>query len=363
MRSKKFLQALAVIPAIFTLSGCENWVLPNFDGGVLNPDIHDIRAAEVMDGVKCAMVAFMNEREQQLYLQREADPDGRIKNQETENGTNGFVYQPNALHVTKAIAAHKCLDRNYFWNGKACVPTHCEQESQHPLGVTLWDYQADKTSKGATQCKAIPDYSRFALDHTQSASIELTLMATNNGSVAYNRIDANKLDPRHVFLAPGNSATGAPFPGFTTTLKGTAMVDLTAVMPQSIHGYEQAEAAVDINPALPSFRLFRDDIPQKKEIERIANLLSSNDELQIASFTNIQSTQEEEKVDQKDKAERENASLVNQFLAARDDFIALINNASEENIGLKGEAGVQYAKLVMDYKLPPVDPKKNPRLL
>jgi len=59
---------------ISTISGCaDELLLPNFDGGALNPDIRFLRAAEVISGVKCAMVSFLSERERELIAEREED--------------------------------------------------------------------------------------------------------------------------------------------------------------------------------------------------------------------------------------------------------------------------------------------------
>ena len=234
----------------FQLTACEGLVLPNFDGGALNPDIRFLHTAEVMDGVKCAMVAFMDEREQSLLLQR-LDPRNRESFIRVEDlGSKTMTFDPYGLNATMGVA-NKCPTRDHHYDVKKrqCVPNNCESEAQRPLGVTLWDYTPSSDTKIVNHCVAIPDYSQFALDHTQSASIELTLTATNTGSVSYTKIDANKLDPHHIFVAPGNGQTGAPFPGFSTTSKDATTFDLTAVMPQSLHGYEQGQLPIDA--ALP----------------------------------------------------------------------------------------------------------------
>jgi hypothetical protein len=69
---------LAIVPTLF-LSGCVEATLPRFDGGLLNPEIRLLRAGEILDSVKCAMVAFMHEREHNLLMVRQKTKcmDGR----------------------------------------------------------------------------------------------------------------------------------------------------------------------------------------------------------------------------------------------------------------------------------------------
>jgi hypothetical protein len=64
------------------LSGCESMLLPDFNGGLLNPDIRFLKAGEVMNGVKCAMTAFMIERERQLLKERIAAVENRDRDNE-----------------------------------------------------------------------------------------------------------------------------------------------------------------------------------------------------------------------------------------------------------------------------------------
>lgn len=313
----------------FQLTACEGLVLPSFDGGVLNPDIRFLHTAEVMDGVKCAMVAFMNEREQSL-LQQRLDPRNRESFIRVEDlGSKTMTFDPYGLNATKEVA-NKCPMSDHHFDAKKrqCVPNNCESEAKRPLGVTLWDYKPSSNTKVVNHCVAIPDYSQFALDHTQSASIELTLSATNTGSVSYTKIDANKLDPHHIFVAPGNGQTGAPFPGFSTTSKDVTTFDLTAVMPQSLHGYEQGQLPIDAAFPLipPPYLGYARPVPQS-ELSTVG--------VQEISRPRIL----EEKRAQPSKDEQAKVSLEN-LKAANEDAI----NLDKKSTPPKTQAVIKYIK-------------------
>jgi hypothetical protein len=239
-----------ILPACLSISlfGCTDLMLPRFDGGVLNPDIRYLRAAEVMQGVKCAMVAFMKEREALLHSRRNStDPRLRGDLERIEVKKDKTKYLRNAL--TAPLKAPECeigryVKREEFHLGSnACRPNDCKSKSFPRLSDSLWDYeQVWSKEKGILEdkgCTPVPDYSRFALDSTQSASIELTLVGSNLGQVSYTKIDALSLDPRSRLIAPGGGPNNALFPQLSLNGKDTTTLALTASMPQSIHGFQQ----------------------------------------------------------------------------------------------------------------------------
>jgi len=89
---------------IFTslfVAGCEELALPSFNGGLLNPDIRHLRTAEVMSGVKCAMVSFMAERERRVLQERETYPASSYSF-EAQKGANNeqYHFEKYTLHST-----------------------------------------------------------------------------------------------------------------------------------------------------------------------------------------------------------------------------------------------------------------------
>ena len=114
-----------------------------------------------------------------------------------------------------------------------------ERDSQEvcppQIGKTVWDYKP-RVINGApdSHCTAVPDYSRFALDRTQQATIDLTLLATNQGTVFYDFIDQSRLGGLTNIIAPGNRSTGAVFPKFDITAKDLTTFDMSVQMPQTI---------------------------------------------------------------------------------------------------------------------------------
>ena len=237
-----------VLPLVMAalLPSCAQMYLPQFDGGVLNPDIRVLRAGEIMEGVKCAMVAFMHERELKLLDQRIKNDEHRISS--IEVGQDWKRYRPYELNYPeKAPAYPQCgLNTHYMkdFPGPKCVPNNCDlplvdRGIDQRLGVSVWDHKSKKGGTEPTGCVAVPDYSRFALDPTQSAQIQLQLTALNTGGMNYTRLDATRLPLYPEIIVPGSGPLGIPFPMFNWSAKGTTIFDLNAVMPQSIHTYQQ----------------------------------------------------------------------------------------------------------------------------
>ena len=284
MDIKKFVRILICAPACLHLAGCDTLLLPQFNGGALNPDIRFLQAGEVMNGVKCAMTEFMREREFQLLNRRKKIMLGRRENPEEflllyaaeyPNDYRSFEKQiankenllvnatgkdnplsPYALRVDKPILLRGERQCNFqgdgyqpldltdvrqfrHWEpGKGCVANDLYCPNQ--IGVALWDYGAtdvyrkDAAAGGMGNCAPIPDYSRFALDRTQQASISLQLTATNQGIAFYDMIDARRIGSLQEIITPGSKGAGAVFPRVDFTGKGVTSFDMSVQMPQSI---------------------------------------------------------------------------------------------------------------------------------
>jgi hypothetical protein len=206
---KDFIPTALVATATCALASCSELVLPRFDGGLLNPDIRLLRAGELMEGSKCAMAAFMHEREQFLISERESEyrvGHGRLHDIETQGGDPKKYFSPYEINVTEPVAKHyKTIGRTCGKNmhyghalnddgteiaGAAddCVANKCDialSRTHSNLGESVWDYQStiDKNKTKIKGCTPVPDYSRFALDPTQTASVQLTLTAINTGFI------------------------------------------------------------------------------------------------------------------------------------------------------------------------------------
>ncbi len=307
------------------LGSCESMVLPDFEGGVLNPDIRFLRAGEVMNGVKCAMTEFLIEREQEIMAERvdtvvrrrestfaekrflllygaEYSSDysnttananlGRL-GKDDHNGTQNEL-NPYGLHLDSisshideiresdvdprggGVLAGLCWPltdgkyRHWDVDKKQCVINVPDKDTRgdelagkgtcpQQIGVTIWDYKA-KSKNGIpnSQCTTVPDYSRFALDQTQQASIDLTLTATNQGTVFYDYINPSGLGALKEIIAPGNHVTGAVFPKAEFTAKGMTIFEMSAQMPQTIFQAPGPDSPYEI-PAAKSAKAIRKD--------------------------------------------------------------------------------------------------------
>jgi hypothetical protein len=80
---------------------------------------------------------------------------------------------------------------------------------------------------------------RFELDHTQLASVELTLNATTSGTVNYSKLDLGALGFNNAtsVISVGNSTL--PYPSVSGTAKGSNIVDLTLSMAQTVETPDQ----------------------------------------------------------------------------------------------------------------------------
>ena len=100
MLTKHYAALAASVVALLSTS-CIEATLPRFDGGLLNPEIRFLRAGEIMEGVKCAMVAFMHEREKMLMRRRETgDSRDRARTIEKDDFA---VYQLHTKQLRKQL--------------------------------------------------------------------------------------------------------------------------------------------------------------------------------------------------------------------------------------------------------------------
>ncbi|HWE16974.1 MAG TPA: hypothetical protein VG758_07315 [Hyphomicrobiaceae bacterium] len=303
--------SLASLIAAVALGSCVQATLPNFDGGLLNPEIRHLRAGEIMEGVKCAMVAFMHEREVSLLNSRKeakrllgglstkkcADAVGEhMRHARKFCDIEGEHFGP--YHINGDMSIDPIGDKSikiiyvnekgkasdtpiicglggrwkWSWSPEdnkspvagskqvwrlECVENKCDDplirkdynkkgELNRSMGISVWDYaiiQDKANSKKERGCVPVPDYSRLALDPNQSASIQLTLAGTNSGFVNFQRIDAARTGIN--WILPGNPGTSSPFPQLMITPKATTTFDMSVVMPQSVHTYNQSAVPID----------------------------------------------------------------------------------------------------------------------
>lgn len=308
---KRAAPLLAMVAAVF-LSSCVEATLPRFDGGLLNPEIRLLRAGEIVDSVKCAMVAFMHEREQDLLTVREADQsilntnpkyNGKCPEEEMAKKDPGpdlcqiegksfnpynfsadisvdpdkqlsqrvdFIDEDKKPINPAALRTVCGLNKHWRWNYEKpiwqlqCVENKCDEplvrrdkNLNYSMGRSLWDYTIIAAKDGGYKekgCIPVPDYSRLALDPNQSASIQLTLVGTNSGFVNFARIDAKRTGINWILPGNPNAAIAAPFPQLIINPKETITFDVSVVMPQSVHTFNQS--------AVPSDRAIELDAPK-----------------------------------------------------------------------------------------------------
>jgi hypothetical protein len=273
---------------LVAVTGCAEMLMPRFDGGLLNPDFQLLKAGDVMEGVKCAMVSFMDDREKGLLKRREEEAHAVTHGKGASffsaietRGNNELIFSPYHLSMTKGMrqcgygthaicpkdskdskASKDCkltLDKHHL---QVCEANKCDEElvsasgEDRRLGAAVWDYGSGG-AKG--KCVPVPDYSRFALDETVAASALLTLQAANTGSVSYTRLIAGSL-PFHNIIASGLGPNQLPFPQLSATPKGTTTFEMTGVIPQSIHAFNQGVTASTYAPSsLGDYRIKEDN--------------------------------------------------------------------------------------------------------
>jgi hypothetical protein len=247
MLGKKRSLSLAILIAPLPLTGCiEATTLPSFDGGLLNPDIRYLRAAEVMTGVKCAVIGFLSERETMNLKDRQDKARKTFYERVEGPHFQKFAINPETdwQKVECKQGQHRAPMRDktgkIIRDNTGHIIAECvANENCNPLSWAFWDYKRtikrDDNEKG--KCAPVPDYSHFALDPTQSAQITFTLKAINGGFINYAKIDAKKLpDWLRGFVAPGSIQAQAPFPQLNIGGNGATTIDFSTVMPQSLHG-------------------------------------------------------------------------------------------------------------------------------
>ena len=297
-RAGRRLISVVVGVSLAGIAGCAEMLMPRFDGGLLNPDFQLLKAGDVMEGVKCAMVSFMHDREKELLKRREEEAHALAHGKGTPffsaietRGSNEFTFSPYHLGMTKGMRqceygthagcpkeSKGCKltpDKRHL---QVCEANNCDEElistagEDRRLGAAVWDY-----GSGKGKCVPVPDYSRFALDETVAASALLTLQAANTGSVSYTRLIADGL-PFHNIIASGLGPNQLPFPQLSATPKGTTTFEMTGVMPQSIHAFNQGITASTYAPSSPGdYRIREDDYfvggvggPEAARVARVA---------------------------------------------------------------------------------------------
>ena len=304
--SKWLVRGGAVVAVSVMLGSCESMVLPDYNGGMLNPDIRFLKAGEVMNGVKCDMTEFMREREEDVVAERVETVIRRRENDETakrflllygseyrdysntkaniylgriragverhegtDNELNPYATNLDSLqsHLREIDSSdvdprgggklaglcwphetgrYKGMFRHWDVVKRKCVLNAPDKDAPpeevgsgescpQQIGLTIWNYDPHPNKGVATShCTAVPDYSRFALDRTQQATLQLTLLATNQGTVFFDFIDQSRLGVLKQIVTPGNRVAGAVFPKVDITAKGSTTFDMSVLMPQTI---------------------------------------------------------------------------------------------------------------------------------
>lgn len=241
------------------VGGCA-YLLPGFDNP-LSPDIRDLRIAHVANGVKCAMHAFLIDRQLNLLeIIDEQKKEGRRRCEDpTINSAN--VSTPTCKNECPAGQWYAVSQCYYKIGIKDPKPADCQP-------IATWrDINGKDRTTNATlfkkdylrHCTAIPvqprkdvhdDYNenkeawtdfqssrRFALDPNQKSTIKITMNSANSAKVDYSKIDAKSLNIGSIgnILAVGTTAGAqVAFPSLTATGKYTNNAAITFVMAQQL---------------------------------------------------------------------------------------------------------------------------------
>ena len=274
MRGKVRGAALAVVCSV-GLAACAE-MYPSFDR-VDNPDIHPttLQAGRVVNGVKCAVSAFLVERSQQLIKDALEDFS---ENNKLYCGVNDK--KPNTYWSWKHQSCKKVYGGCKF--GEVFVgydefkrKINDKSESERVLAVAEWEGDSQSIKKNEGQCVLNPcavnvrrdfdnaeivnwggaistsnppsgafeswdagsgycsapiDRSIFAVDPNNTATIDLTLSASNTGTINFTKINAFELGVLSKAIVAGSSTI--PFPMILTSKKDTNSIQMTSVMPQ-----------------------------------------------------------------------------------------------------------------------------------
>lgn len=188
-----------MLPALATLlPGC-SYLLPSFDNP-LNQDIASPRIATVVESVKCAMRAFLNDRTKKVQGEVVRIRSERVSQCQVDTG-EACACGEGKWPAVKKISSNGAVKKTY-----ECVG------APNPLSL---------------------DTSRFALDPNQKAQVELTLTANNSGGLNYTKIDNNVvLGPLDWIRASGSAVN--PYPALNIGGKATNIVTINISMDQKL---------------------------------------------------------------------------------------------------------------------------------
>jgi hypothetical protein len=125
---------------------------------------------------------------------------------------------------------------------------------------------------------------RFVIDPDSNAKIELSLTASNQGSMNYTKIDGTKLGILNKIIVPGDSSKGFPFPMLKALDKKTNKVEITLVMSQGRIQEDKKEGPIDkliSNVKAARILALKDKaaIPYALELPRPTRPAAENEEL------------------------------------------------------------------------------------
>ena len=360
----------AIALPVLLFAACDGTLLPSFDGGVLNPEFRHLRAGDVVNGAKCAMVAFMLEREEELLKQRREYPEvfSEIETKINRDDPKQNVYFSIYHKGAKTPQEINCgRGQHWIWPADkknyakscpvrspgCCVANECNKGA---LGAPLWDYTEQKGPQPkARGCIPVPDYSRFALDSNQAATITFSLSAINGGFINYARIDATRLDGLYPnLIVQGGGPSANPFPQMLPAMKGTTSLDLAVTMPQSLYAspatmpdvpaHEQVIGVpIEIQNKFAGFRDLTAINPS--DVSTINSAINAARELRANKFTTFGIQNLENEWENKlTTSERRRSSLAMQLLVRwRNETLALTKNPliTSESKGLQYDERVQ----------------------
>jgi hypothetical protein len=238
------------------LTACAEFY-PRFDS-LLNPDIRELRSVEVVDGVRCAVASFLLERFDEGHkaaLAKAANARCQVTDAAWRFKAMKLDQTPNSLTEGQCILSDdpkdadpvNCNPAYHAWSYER-YQKRDNISNKSPADIATIELKTRPSGrrdcapnggcppgtvpKGNGAC-SLEDGSRFALDPNSSATIELSLTASNTGSMAYTRLDPEQMGWLQRVVASGNNPPGTPFPSLTLKSKAQNIVNMQIVMPQS----------------------------------------------------------------------------------------------------------------------------------
>ncbi len=264
---------------LLSLTACAEFY-PRFDSP-LNPDIRELRSVEVVDGVKCAITGFLRDRA--VKVSEKAILEARTHQCRTEGTDWSIVFlkraKPKDKDCTKAnrledVTPLECNPTYYAWAYETYQKTGKKHIATGTNCVPNGGCLPGTTPRGNGTC-VVNDGSRFAIDPNNNAAIELTLTSNNTGGIHYTRLDAAHLGWLERFIAPGGVPAGTPFPQIEAKSKGSNVVAVKLIMPQSPYIKERSpdkthpHIARDIEKIKEKIRLAVFEDEEKKRLKRM----------------------------------------------------------------------------------------------